>query len=116
VKDADTLAQRGYAPAGQSWGDGPWDGGMSSTRHPSPGPTRPDSVAAGGIAKSCRAWAFSVSAERPTSRIDEERERAMGAYRWDRDPLALEATMRTLDAAEQDPGGCDAGCGPASLS
>jgi hypothetical protein len=28
VKDAETLAQRGYAPAGQSWGDGQWDGGM----------------------------------------------------------------------------------------
>ena len=27
VKDAETLAQRGYAPAGQSWGDGQWDGG-----------------------------------------------------------------------------------------
>ena len=26
VKDAGTLAQRGYAPAGQSWGDGQWDG------------------------------------------------------------------------------------------
>lgn len=28
VKDAETLAQRGYAPAGQSWGDGQWDGGL----------------------------------------------------------------------------------------
>ena len=27
VRDAETLAQRGYAPAGQSWGDGQWDGG-----------------------------------------------------------------------------------------
>lgn len=27
AKDAETLAQRGYAPAGQSWGDGQWDGG-----------------------------------------------------------------------------------------
>lgn len=27
VKDAETLAQRGYAPASQSWGDGQWDGG-----------------------------------------------------------------------------------------
>ena len=27
VKDAETLAQRGYAPVGQSWGDGQWDGG-----------------------------------------------------------------------------------------
>ncbi len=27
VKDAGTLAQRGYVPAGQSWGDGQWDGG-----------------------------------------------------------------------------------------
>ena len=27
VKDAETLAQRGYVPAGQSWGDGQWDGG-----------------------------------------------------------------------------------------
>jgi hypothetical protein len=26
VKDAETLAERGYAPAGQSWGDGQWDG------------------------------------------------------------------------------------------
>ena len=26
VKDADTLAQRGYAPVSQSWGDGQWDG------------------------------------------------------------------------------------------
>jgi hypothetical protein len=26
VRDAETLAQRGYAPAGQSWGDGQWDG------------------------------------------------------------------------------------------
>ncbi len=26
-KDAETLAQRGYAPVGQSWGDGQWDGG-----------------------------------------------------------------------------------------
>jgi hypothetical protein len=26
VKDAETLAQRGYAPSGQSWGDGQWDG------------------------------------------------------------------------------------------
>ena len=27
VRDAETLAQRGYAPVGQSWGDGQWDGG-----------------------------------------------------------------------------------------
>ena len=27
VKDAEALARRGYAPAGQSWGDGQWDGG-----------------------------------------------------------------------------------------
>lgn len=27
VKDAELLAQRGYAPVGQSWGDGQWDGG-----------------------------------------------------------------------------------------
>ena len=27
VKDAETLARRGYAPVGQSWGDGQWDGG-----------------------------------------------------------------------------------------
>jgi hypothetical protein len=26
VKDAEALAERGYAPAGQSWGDGQWDG------------------------------------------------------------------------------------------
>src|SRR4051794_21428118 len=26
VKDAETLADHGYAPAGQSWGDGQWDG------------------------------------------------------------------------------------------
>jgi hypothetical protein len=25
VKDAETLAERGYSPAGQSWGDGQWD-------------------------------------------------------------------------------------------
>jgi hypothetical protein len=28
VNDAETLAQRGYEPAGQSWGDGQWDGGF----------------------------------------------------------------------------------------
>ena len=28
VKDAETLAQHGYEPAGQSWGDGQWDGGF----------------------------------------------------------------------------------------
>ena len=28
VNDAETLAQRGYAPVGQSWGDGQWDGGF----------------------------------------------------------------------------------------
>lgn len=28
AKDAEVLAQRGYAPAGQSWGDGQWDGGF----------------------------------------------------------------------------------------
>jgi hypothetical protein len=28
VKDADRLAQRGYEPAGQSWGGGQWDGGL----------------------------------------------------------------------------------------
>ena len=27
VRDAELLAQRGYAPVGQSWGDGQWDGG-----------------------------------------------------------------------------------------
>jgi len=27
VRDAETLAQRGYVPVGQSWGDGRWDGG-----------------------------------------------------------------------------------------
>jgi hypothetical protein len=26
VKDAEMLAGRGYAPLGQSWGDGQWDG------------------------------------------------------------------------------------------
>ena len=39
------------------------------------------------------------------ARIEEERERAMAAYRRDRDPLALEATMRALDTAEQDASG-----------
>ncbi len=34
------------------------------------------------------------------ARIEEERDRAMAAYRRDRDPLALERTMRELDAAE----------------
>jgi hypothetical protein len=28
VRDAEALAQRGYSPAGQSWGDGQWDGGF----------------------------------------------------------------------------------------
>jgi hypothetical protein len=28
VRDAELLAQRGYEPAGQSWGDGQWDGGL----------------------------------------------------------------------------------------
>jgi hypothetical protein len=28
ARDAETLAQRGYEPAGQSWGDGQWDGGF----------------------------------------------------------------------------------------
>ena len=28
VKDAEELARRGYVPAGQSWGDGQWDGGF----------------------------------------------------------------------------------------
>ena len=27
VMDAETLAQRGYAPTGQSWGEEQWDGG-----------------------------------------------------------------------------------------
>ncbi|MEO5965264.1 MAG: hypothetical protein ABIR11_07340 [Candidatus Limnocylindrales bacterium] len=27
MRDAETLALHGYAPAGQSWGDGQWDGG-----------------------------------------------------------------------------------------
>jgi len=26
VQDAEALAQRGYAPVGQGWGDGQWDG------------------------------------------------------------------------------------------
>ena len=34
------------------------------------------------------------------ARIEEERDRALAAYRRDRDPLALERTMRELDAAE----------------
>ncbi len=28
VQDAESLAQRGYEPAGQSWGGGQWDGGL----------------------------------------------------------------------------------------
>ena len=35
------------------------------------------------------------------ARIEEGRERALAAYRRDRDPAALERTMRELDAAEQ---------------
>ncbi len=34
------------------------------------------------------------------ARIEEERDRAVAAYRRDRDPLALEQTMRDLDTAE----------------
>ena len=34
------------------------------------------------------------------ARIEEERDRAVAAYRRDRDPLALEQTMRDLDASE----------------
>ena len=36
------------------------------------------------------------------ARIEEERERALAAYRRDRDPAALEQTMRELDAAEHE--------------
>jgi hypothetical protein len=34
------------------------------------------------------------------ARIEEERDRALAAYRRDRDPVALERTMRELDAVE----------------
>ena len=39
------------------------------------------------------------------ARIEEERERALAAYRRDRDPLVLEQTMRELDAAEAEAAG-----------
>ena len=39
------------------------------------------------------------------ARIEEERDRAVAAYRRDRDPLALEQTMRELDTAEAEADG-----------
>ena len=36
------------------------------------------------------------------ARVEEERERALAVYRRDRDPAALEQTMRELDAVEQE--------------
>jgi len=60
------------------------------------------------VAETAHAYAMGIGGEvnqLRLARIEDERERALATYRRDRDPLALEATMRDLDAAEADAGG-----------
>jgi hypothetical protein len=64
------------------------------------------------VAETARAYARGTGGEGNQlrlARIEDERERAVATYRRDRDPLALEATMRDLDSAEADAHGDRAG-------
>ncbi len=62
-------------------------------------------LGAADVAAASSAYARGAGAEPDRlrlARIEEGRERALAAYRRDRDPAALERTMQELDAAEQE--------------